>query len=223
MNTIEYSTDENVPAHINAEFAKMRKDAERQKEASKAAGRYTLEEAANLLEKQAGERAGPMLDKLKAAAASRALPTYEPGKNARYAGKVVREFYEEAHAEDLNAWLEANEPRIVWRFTPGSLTPESAPAVEAATIAGPGTMRHSTKGKRAQPLSAEIEAAKREATNPDDAHAVYAVLQRWANEDKAPFLGFVEGAGCKYQTLGGEKFFTLDALRKRMNRAAKAR
>jgi hypothetical protein len=385
LEPLGFELVEAVPAHIAAEYAELREQAERQKEASKAAGRYTLEEAANLLEMEAGERAGPMLDKLKAAAASGALPTYEPGKNARYAGKVVREFYEEAHAEDLNAWLEANEPRIVWRFaleslTPGAIAtmrtqaagdfqiwlatgetarraseargytvklddlaatlhdtardlldaelargapggnigwwarlfacelaaqrgealpdlgtcieyenalaaaarsgqltmrpprasdfaeavtpettdkrlkdglvvlkadmrayaeqhapgllrsallaepaPKSAPAVEAATIAGPGKMGNSTKGKRAQPLSAEIEAAKREATNPDDAHSVYAVLQRWADERKAPFLGFVQGEGCKYQTPDGVEFFTLDALRKRMNRAAKTR
>jgi len=115
---------------------------------------------------------------------------------------------------DWLAWAEAKG------FTPYWLR---LPVGEAATIAGPGAVRHSTKGKRAQPLDAEIEAAKHEATNPSDAHAVYAVLQRWAEERKAPFIGFVEGEGIKYQTPTGEvDFFTFAALRKRMSRAASA-
>lgn len=105
-----------------------------------------------------------------------------------------------------------------------SAVPEAAPAGEVATIAGPGTVRNSTKGKRAQQLDAEIEAAKREATNPSDAHAVYAVLRRWAEEEKPPFIGFVEDEGIQYLVnTETPKFFTLDALRKRMSRAAKAR
>ena len=124
---------------------------------------------------------------------------------------------------DMRAYAEQHAPGLLRSALLAEPAPKSAPAVEAATIAGPGKMGNSTKGKRAQPLSAEIEAAKREATNPDDAHSVYAVLQRWADERKAPFLGFVQGEGCKYQTPDGVEFFTLDALRKRMNRAAKTR
>lgn len=103
---------------------------------------------------------------------------------------------------------------------------QSAPAGKAATVAGPGTVRQSTKGKRAQALDAEIKAAQREATNPADAAAVYAVLQRWAEdkERKAPFIGFVEGEGIKYsKPSGGVAFFTIDALRKRLKRAANGR
>ncbi|OZB77156.1 MAG: hypothetical protein B7X36_01005 [Thiomonas sp. 14-64-326] len=122
---------------------------------------------------------------------------------------------------ELRAWAKEHAPDLLGSALLAE--PKSAPAAEAATIAGPGTMHHSTKGKRAQPLSAEIEAAKREATNPDDAYSVYAVLQRLADERKAPFLGFVQGEGCKYQTPDGVEFFTLAALRKRMNRAAKTR
>ena len=120
---------------------------------------------------------------------------------------------------ELRAWAREHAPDLL-----GSallVEPKSAPAAEAATIAGPGKMGNSTKGKRAQPLSAEIETAKREATNPDDAYSVYAVLQRWADERKAPFLGLVKGVGCKYLTPDGKfEIFTPAALRKRMNRAA---
>jgi len=49
-----------------------------------AAGRYTLEEAANLLEQHAGERASTLLDKLGRAAFEGTLPVYQPGENARH-------------------------------------------------------------------------------------------------------------------------------------------
>ncbi|CUA99921.1 hypothetical protein [Thiomonas bhubaneswarensis] len=123
---------------------------------------------------------------------------------------------------ELRAWAKECAPDFLGSALLAE--PQAAPAGEVATIAGPGTVRHNTKGKRAQPLDAEIEAAKHEATNPNDAHAVYAVLQRWAEERKAPFIGFAEGEGIKYQTPAGEvDFFRFDALRKRMSRAANAR
>ncbi len=100
----------------------------------------------------------------------------------------------------------------------------AAPAGEAVTIAGPGKMGNTTKGRRTHPLGAEIEAARREATNPDDFHSVFAVLQRWAEARRAPFIGFAEGEGCKYEKAAGTvAFFKSSALRKRMNRAANAR
>lgn len=82
----------------------------------KAAGRYTLREAAEEIERNTEERFGPMLEKLKAAVSAGALVVYEPGRNARYIPKTVRDFYEEAYAADLNAWLVANESRITFSF-----------------------------------------------------------------------------------------------------------
>jgi hypothetical protein len=94
----------------------------RQEAWRRAAGRYTLEEAAEHLER-AGERLDTMLQKLKAAALARELPMYEPGRqgrieygNAAGQSRRVREFYEEAYWEDLNRWLDQNEPRIAFRF-----------------------------------------------------------------------------------------------------------
>lgn len=80
------------------------------------AGRYTLEEAVAMIEQSTGERAGEMLTKLMAAVGNGGLATYEPGMQARYQSETVREWYEEAYWDDLNAWLDANEPRIAWRF-----------------------------------------------------------------------------------------------------------
>jgi len=118
---------------------------ERQEQARKAAGRYTLEEAAGALE-AAGERGATMLARLKEAAASErdawgALPTYEPGREARnvYGSgegrvSVVREFYEHAYWDDLNHWLSKTEPRIRYRF-PDPATPRGTTEVNTPSAA----------------------------------------------------------------------------------------
>ena len=94
------------------------------------------------------------------------------------------------------------------------------PGEQVSVVAIDGITRHSISPKRRNVLDAEIEAAKHVATHPDDAHAVYAVLRQWAKERKAPFIGFVEGDGIKYETQDDEvKIFTYEALRKRMKRA----
>jgi hypothetical protein len=95
---------------------------ESQEQAKRNAGRYTIREAAELLQQYAGERADSMIEKLSKAASAGVLPMYCPGENARldYDGfdwrQCVRDFYEEAYWDGLNAWLDANEPRIAWRF-----------------------------------------------------------------------------------------------------------
>ena len=91
-------------------------------------GRYTLEEAAMLIERETGERADEMLKKFMGAALNGALHTHEPGKQSRYLygdgfASRVRDFYEEAYFYDLNIWLVANEPRIAWRFPDPQLPP----------------------------------------------------------------------------------------------------
>jgi hypothetical protein len=97
---------------------------ERQEQARKAAGRYTMEEAAEKLE-AAGERGATMLARLKEAAqrepdAKGALPTHEPGREARNIW------------DDLNRWLSETEPRIGYRFPdpakPGDATGAKTPS-----------------------------------------------------------------------------------------------
>lgn len=113
-----------------------------QERARREAGRYTIREAAEQLQIHAGERADTMIEKLSMAAFGGNLPVHLPGEKARHAypqdgivrsnvsalpGGVsyfagtdwrqhVRDFYEEAYWDDLNAWLSENEPRIDWRF-----------------------------------------------------------------------------------------------------------
>ncbi len=113
---------------------------------------------------------------------------------------------------DLRTWAAQHAPH--WLKNPILAEPGAAPAEPTGII-------HSTKPKRAQPLDAEIEAAKREAIDASSPHAVFAVLQHWAEQGKRPLIGFAEGEGIKYLKAGGTVgFFTLDALRKRMSRAA---
>lgn len=80
-----------------------------------AAGRYTLDQAIELLCATGGERQEHLLAKLTDAAFSGALPTYAPGARARYTYSStvhVRPYYEEAYWNDLNSWLSENEPRL---------------------------------------------------------------------------------------------------------------
>lgn len=97
-----------------------------------AEGRYTLEDAARLIADSTNERYEEILIKLERAAASGDFPMYEPGRNQKYeylradgAKKPVRTIYEEAYWNDLNEWLEQEEPRLfmVFQFpSPGSIS-----------------------------------------------------------------------------------------------------
>jgi hypothetical protein len=106
----------------------------------RAAGRYRMVEAAEALaledaqapfERQPQDKASAArlsremdharewLAKLKRVALSGALPVYMPGREGRHTyngDKYVRDFQEETYWNDLNAWLEKNEPRVRFRF-----------------------------------------------------------------------------------------------------------
>ncbi|MDA8120303.1 MAG: hypothetical protein M0Z85_09775 [Gammaproteobacteria bacterium] len=79
-------------------------------------GRYTLREAAEAFAENTGEQLRVMRDKLMAAVESGALRVYAPGSEISYRSETVRDFYEEAYWNDLNAWLADAEPRSSWRF-----------------------------------------------------------------------------------------------------------
>lgn len=82
-------------------------------------GRYTLDEAADSLSRETGERCDLTLVKLIRAVESGELPTYEPQRHARmmYEGPGdVCSFYEEVYWDDLNKWLAIMEPRMSYTF-----------------------------------------------------------------------------------------------------------
>jgi hypothetical protein len=102
-----------------------------------AAGRYTLEEAAAQIGAAGGARADQMLAKLMDAARTGVLTTYAPGATARYVygpgrANPVRDFYEEVYWDDLNRWIEENEPRLLFSFGPPSITRGEAKADDIA-------------------------------------------------------------------------------------------
>jgi len=157
------------------------------------------------------------LDNVKHALNSKRLPyaqayLYGPQSWALYAG-------------DFTAWARHEGWSLPSEFDglgcPSSSSQKGLTDKVAAPTANEKTI-HSTKGKRKYPLTAEIENARREATDPDDAHAVYAVLQRWAEQRITPFIGFAGDEGIKYLKPNGVVgFLTQAALRKRMSRARK--
>lgn len=94
-----------------------------QGEAKRSAGRYTLDEAADALASEAGERRDLILAKLTAAVEEGTLPTHEPGHEAKLVygagdGRMrrVRTFHDEVYADDLNRWLAEHELRVPYRF-----------------------------------------------------------------------------------------------------------
>ncbi|KAF1038636.1 hypothetical protein BLA23254_07279 [Burkholderia lata] len=106
-----------------------------QDEERRTVGRYTLQEAADALELHTGTTAQDWLVKLEQAVPNDHLPVYRPGEQARYRPKTVRAFYEEAYWDDLNAWLNTNEPRVKFQFAEPVTT-----ATSSQCVAAPGTV-----------------------------------------------------------------------------------
>lgn len=79
-------------------------------------GRYTLEEAAAFISERTGEDAKGLKAKFIAAAGNGDLATYAPFSFVKKAGGIVRDFFEHVYWNDLNEWLEKNEPRLNCRF-----------------------------------------------------------------------------------------------------------
>ncbi len=118
---------------IEAKTEKHREQLRQQEKAKRNAGRYTLEEAANELEKHTGESAEIILPLLAKSAKTGDLAVYLPGSNVPISygennhPTRVREFYEEAYWNDLNKWLIKTLPKLDWEF------PAPAPMVQTST------------------------------------------------------------------------------------------
>jgi hypothetical protein len=186
-------------------------------------GRYTLNEAAKEIA-DTGERLKPLSEKLCDAAQRGELPTYAPGESVRYVyvgGRRPRSYYEEAYWDDLNAWLERNEPRVVFRFAKPS--PSEAASVEETKQGRLHTRpaAGSSLRKRSNPLTAIIDMAKREAADQNDTHSVWAALVKLASQNAppAPLVGYADEEGVKWEAEGTVNFLTKRNLADRLRRA----
>ena len=141
-DTKSYSTNPDSQSGAETCRERGRKNTLRtQEEVKRRAGRYTLEEAALLIECEAGERFKTVLSRLQSAARAGELPMHNPGEMFRryYSSENssrVRGFYEEVYWDDLNRWLESFEPRVTWRF------PE--PSTRTKTPKDPARFNHDT-------------------------------------------------------------------------------
>lgn len=121
-------------------------------------GRYTLNDSALALEKEATVSAKDMVKKLVISAKDGNLKMYHPNNDSRYLygegfNGVVRDFYEVTTYEELNKWLAENELLIKWRFPePKSL--EQLSTNEASTNQ---VIKIKSKTDRRNRLYAEIE------------------------------------------------------------------
>jgi hypothetical protein len=189
-------------------------------------GWFTLEEAARMLEAAGcGDAEGPggWIDKLCDAAKQGALPMHEPRtrERVRYArdngdDRRVRMFWEWAHVGDLSRWLEANEPRLQFRF--------DAPAASDAamlTATSSGRVIHSTQAGRSNVLTAVIaQAEQRAGGQAATAAQVFAELEHMARQAQPPVpLKGVTSGGVQYHDGGKVRTFTVGALRDRRRRA----
>ncbi len=130
---------------------------EQQEEEKRKAGRYNLEEAAKLISASGEAREELILAKLTNAAGNDSLPTYMPGSRAKneYRSKLdcfktPDTFYDECYWNDVNKWLDDNEPRITFRFAP----PDEVVPATTATQAAPAMPDKNNGITKAQALAA---------------------------------------------------------------------
>jgi hypothetical protein len=85
-------------------------------EPSTSSGRYTLDDATKAITRETNEDEGEILERLVQAVHNESLPVYPPCSEVRYYARHVRPYYEEAHWDDLNKWLDTSIRDFSWRF-----------------------------------------------------------------------------------------------------------
>ena len=96
-----------------------------------AAGRCSLHEAAKILNIETKDSHKSILNKWEAAAKSGVLPVFARGQQDRYVYEEYARmsvFETEVFCDDLNEWIEANDPRMKYRFpVPLAVAPGISP------------------------------------------------------------------------------------------------
>jgi hypothetical protein len=228
--------DKFEPQSIPAQLAGMGEPLvfERLEKSRHQTGRYTLEEAAEYISKEGGERLDHILAKLVGSVKSRELQTYEPGRKAKMdylfqddggfrttglrmksgPSKVVRTFYEEVYWDDLNKWLTKNESKIECTFPPPD-TVVASPVIVPQEV--PKITTHKINN-RTQVLTAEITEARKAAIDKDDATSVWAELVKMAEKKTGCLLEVIDNE-IKYKMGDEVKMFKKRNLNERMKRA----
>lgn len=135
--------------------------------------------------------------------------------NAVYDGKLT--IYEQA----TYAPIDLTAARLRWeeKVKPPTTQPAPAKAEVHPPVDSSQTARTHRIARRINALSAVIDKAKKNSAAPDDYQSVWAALMALAQTANrpSPLLGYADGEGVKWDDDGTVKFFTKDALRKRMN------
>jgi hypothetical protein len=195
---------------------------EHQRVEKEAAGRYTLADAAKAISAATGERDDEFLEKLTAAAASRALPMYGPGRHQvhRFKDSHIRDGHisfahadhYEAYWNDLNTWLAQNEPKIMFRFPDSQAVTVQTPSAAPAT----GVSRKLRRNILDPAIDGAIEKA-----GTRDTSAAWLQLKELALGGTAPFTGEVrkDDAALGYTNVQNQvTWFTKKALADRLRR-----
>lgn len=207
-----------------AKWGEVAAQIERQDAERRAAGRYTLEEAAAHLSSFDERDTRALVRTFMRAAARGDLPVYLPGKTYRHhyedadvqTLQGVREFYEEVYWDDVNRWLEVHEVRMAERL------PEPDGVTLVPADEGNGRLRIVPEIGRSDVLTSVFIEAFERARNPTTAD-VYVALREMATAKVAPFTGEMDSAGALiYQDDdGGFAKVTKDALGQRLRRYLK--
>lgn len=190
-------------------------------------GRITIEEAARRIGESGEEREDDAREKLEQAALEGTLPMYPPGATGRYLNlrmadgrPRIRTFssYLRCYVEDLNQWLEENEPRIQFRF--------GGAAHEATALVSTGTrrIRKLSQDDRRDTYWPVIEQAQSQCRNKYDAAEVWPRLVELAESDDPPppLVGVMSDGRLKFKPRGSANakpgYMNIEALKKRLRR-----
>jgi len=133
----------------------------------RAAGRYTLREAAKEIARNGRGDRPDVLRKLKTAWAAGKLVAFRPGSELQCelgdASARLHPDYLEAYWGDLNKWLAENQPRVAWQFPePDATVPDELRALTgtAQPDEAPATTVHKLQNRNT-PMSGRFQASCR--------------------------------------------------------------
>ena len=113
----------------------------------------------------------------------------------------------------------AADDDYAWAFAEFASKTENAAPPSPAPAAPPGVpaQNNSTKPPRRDSITTVIELAQSNCRDPKDTAEVWARMAVFAQAEQEPFLASTED-GLKYHSHGKDKYFTRDALHKRLHR-----